>query len=118
MTVLITLLRAALTLAFLYFGLRKLTSGAADVVIYDAIGFGQWPRYVTGTVEVLGAIGLWVPGLQGFAALLLMATVITGTLALLLFTTLPFWHLIVLTLACAAVATAYAAQIGARLPRA
>ena len=118
MTIIITILRAALTVAFLYFGLRKLTSGAADVAIYDAIGFGQWPRYVTGTVEVLGAIGLWIPGVQGFAALLLMATVMVGTLALLVFTTLPFWHLILLTVACAAVAYAYGGQIGARLPRA
>ena len=118
MTILIPLVRAALTVAFLYFGLRKLTSGAADVAIYDAIGFGQWPRYVTGTVEVAAAIGLWVPGLQGIAALLLMATVMVGTLALLLFTTLPFWHLVVLTIACAAVAYAHTAQIGARLPRA
>lgn len=117
MTKIILILRAALAFTFLYFGLRKLTSGAADVAIYDAIGFGQWPRYVTGTVEVLGAIGLWVPGLQGFAVLLLMATVMVGTLALLFFTTLPFWHLIGLTVACAIVAYAYAAQIGARLPR-
>ena len=33
MTIIITILRAALTVAFLYFGLRKLTSGAADVAI-------------------------------------------------------------------------------------
>ncbi|SEM99482.1 DoxX-like family protein [Loktanella fryxellensis] len=118
MTAAITLLRAVLTAAFLYYGLRKLTSGAADVAIYDAIGFGQWPRYVTGTVEVVCAIGLWVPGLQGFAALGLMATVMIGTLTLLVFTTLPFWHLILLTVGAAMVAQAYGAQIGRLLPRA
>ena len=41
-------LRAALTIAFVYFGLRKLTGHSTDVAIYEAIGFGQFPRYVTG----------------------------------------------------------------------
>ncbi len=118
MTAIIAFLRAALTVAFLYFGLRKLLSGAADVAIYDAIGFGQWPRYVTGTVEVACAIGLWFPGIQGLAALGLMATVIVGTFALVFFTTLPFWHLILLAACAAVVAWSYAGQIRGYRPNA
>jgi hypothetical protein len=37
-----TALRAAFTLAFLYFGLRKLGSLSTDVAIHEAIGFGQF----------------------------------------------------------------------------
>ena len=54
-----TALRAALTLAFLYFGLRKLGSFNTDVAIYEAIGFGQFPRYITGSIEIIGAGLLW-----------------------------------------------------------
>ncbi|MGM1064398.1 DoxX family protein [Saccharothrix sp. Mg75] len=36
---------------------------------FERIGFGQWLRYVTGTLEIAGALGLLVPGLCGSAAL-------------------------------------------------
>lgn len=108
------LLRAALTLVFLYYGGRKLVGHPLDLAIYEAIGLGQWPRPITGTVEVLGAIGLWLPGLQGWAALLLVATMIVGTLALVIFTALPFWHLPLLGLAAATVALAFRDQIRRR----
>ncbi len=52
---LVTALRAALTLVFLYFGLRKLGSYPTNIAIYDTIGFGQFPRYITGSIEVAGA---------------------------------------------------------------
>lgn len=109
-TTLITALRGILTAAFLYFGLRKLTSGAADVAIYEAIGFGQFPRYITGSVEVICAGLLWVPGVQGWAALGLLATMCIGTTALIVFAGLPFWHLIVLGTLAAVVAYAYRSQ--------
>ncbi|MBS1301114.1 DoxX family protein [Loktanella sp. SALINAS62] len=96
MTLLILILRIALTVAFLYYGLRKLVGGTADVAVYDALGFGQWPRPITGSVEVICAIGLWVVGFQGIAALGLLVTVLTGTAALSLFTTLPRAHMFAL----------------------
>jgi len=39
----ITGLRVILTAAFIYYGLRKVGSAPADVAIYEAIGFGQFP---------------------------------------------------------------------------
>jgi len=84
-------LRAALTLAFLYFGGRKLISHPLDVAIYEAIGKGQWPRFITGSVEVLAAGLLWAVPWAGAA--LIIATMAVGTSALVLFTDLPFWHL-------------------------
>lgn len=93
-------LRAGLTLAFLYFGGRKLISHPLDIAIYDAIGQGQWPRFVTGSVEILAALLLWVVPWLG--ATLILATMAVGTSALILFTDLPYWHLPLLG-ACAAV---------------
>ena len=105
------ILRVALTAAFLYYGLRKLLSGAPDVAIYDALGFGQWPRYVTGTVETVCALGLWVPVWRVLAALGLVGTMIVGTSALVLFTDMPFWHLPLLGIGAAVLAYADRASL-------
>ena len=107
-------LRGALTLIFLYYGSRKLMSHPDDVAIYQAIGFGQWPRFVTGSVEVLCALGLWAPGYQGWAALGLVATMCVGTFALVAFAGLPFAHLVLYGLAAATVAVVYREQFGLR----
>ncbi|MWA06655.1 DoxX family protein [Actinomadura sp. LD22] len=56
--------------AFLLFAsaLPKFAGQADAVETFTRIGWGQWFRYVTGTVEAAGAIGLVVPRLAGFAA--------------------------------------------------
>ena len=107
---LLAALRAALTLAFLYFGLRKLTGHSADIAIYEAIGFGQFPRYVTGSVEVLGAALLWWRGWEGIAGLVLLATMITGLSALLIWVGPPYLHMLALMAGTASVAYAYRAE--------
>ncbi|MFQ6547257.1 DoxX family membrane protein [Aestuariibius sp. 2305UL40-4] len=112
----LTALRVTLTALFLYFGLRKLLGGTADIEIYNDLGFGQWPRYVTGSVEVTAALLLWLPGAQAIAGLLLVATMITGLSGLLLFTDRAFWHLIVLGFASAAIVIAYRHQLVRFLP--
>lgn len=114
---LITVLRIALTVAFLYYGLRKVLSAEADVLIYDAIGFGQFPRYITGSVEMIFAGLLWVPRAQVFGALGLVGTMIVGTSALVLFAGLPFWHLILLGAMAGTVAWAFRHQLGDLLPK-
>lgn len=112
----ITALRAALTIAFLYFGLRKLGSFHVDVGIYEAIGFGQFPRYVTGSIEVVGATLLWVRGWQGVAGLLLLGTMIVGLSALLIWVGPPYWHMLVLMIGAGTVACVYRQDIVAKLP--
>jgi putative oxidoreductase len=46
------------------------------VQVFEAIGFGQWFRYVTGVVEVGGALLLLVPATGFFGALLLAVTMV------------------------------------------
>ncbi|GAA0211015.1 hypothetical protein GCM10010492_06020 [Saccharothrix mutabilis subsp. mutabilis] len=60
-------LRLALAAYFLYSG--WLLFGEGFVKKFDDIGFGQWLRYVTGTLEIAGALGLLLPRLCGVAAL-------------------------------------------------
>ena len=106
----ITILRAVLTVAFLYFGLRKLGSFPTDIVIYEAIGFGQFPRYITGSIEVIGAALLWRKGWEGFAGLLLLATMFVGLSALLIWVGPPYWHMLLLILGTGTVAWVYREQ--------
>ena len=54
-------------------GLLKVTGDGAMVDLFDEIGAGQWLRYVVGTLEISGAIGLLIPRLCGLAALGLAA---------------------------------------------
>ena len=65
-------LRILLALAFGAAGAAKLAGVPQMVQVFDAIGFGQWFRYVTGVVEVGGAVLLLVPA-SGFLGGLLMA---------------------------------------------
>lgn len=108
---------AVLTIAFLYYGLRKLAGFPAEVAIYEAIGIGQWPRYITGTVEVACAILLWMRGWRGVAAALLLATVLTGLAALLIWVGPPYCHMILLIAGSGAVAWVCHRDLTSRLSR-
>jgi putative oxidoreductase len=61
---------------FLLVGFLKLSGDPQMVGLFDAIGLGQWFRYVTGSLEVLGAILLLVPRLSGLGALLLVGVML------------------------------------------
>ena len=50
------------------------------VQLFDQIGLGQWFRIATGLVEIIGAVGLLVPGFAGPAALWLGFTMTCATI--------------------------------------
>jgi uncharacterized membrane protein YphA (DoxX/SURF4 family) len=60
--------------AFLMAGGSKFASAPAMVALFNAIGIGQWFRYVTATMEVGSAIAVLVPSLAPYGALALVAT--------------------------------------------
>jgi putative oxidoreductase len=66
---------------FLFAGSAKLAGAAQAVQMYDAIGWGQWFRNVTGAIEVGSAILLLVPPLAVLAALLLACTMVGAVVA-------------------------------------
>ena len=70
------LTQIALAAMFLFAGGLKLTGAPAMVGVFDAIGIGQWFRYVTGSIEVVSAVALLVPGWAAFGALLLIPTMV------------------------------------------
>ena len=58
-------------------GSGKLWGSPDMIALFNAVGIGQWFRYVTGSLEVLGALLLIVPGKTAFGAVLL-ACVMAG----------------------------------------
>ena len=71
-------IRLLLVLAFGAAGAAKLAGAAQMVQIFEHIGIGQWFRYVTGLVEVAGAVLLLIPGAAFFGGVLLAVTMVFG----------------------------------------
>jgi uncharacterized membrane protein YphA (DoxX/SURF4 family) len=61
-------------------GMMKLSGNPMMVDLFAAIGVGQWFRYVTGGIEVVGAVLLLVPSVARFAAVALAATMVGAIL--------------------------------------
>lgn len=72
--------RILLALAFGAAGLAKLAGVPQMIQVFDAIGAGQWFRYVTGAVELVGVVLVLVPATAFFGGLLLAATMVGGVL--------------------------------------
>lgn len=73
-------LQVLLAAFFVFASAPKLLGDPTAVQMFDLIGFGQWFRYLTGALELVGAIGLLVPRLAGLAALGLAGVMIGATI--------------------------------------
>ncbi|MBR1283617.1 DoxX family protein [Bradyrhizobium sp. AUGA SZCCT0177] len=71
--------RGLLALAFAGAGVAKLYGLPMLVEEFQHIGLGQWFRYLTGALEVLGAILILAPSLAAFGAVLLICIMIGAT---------------------------------------
>jgi putative oxidoreductase len=74
------ILQGVVATAFFAAGATKLAGAASMVQVFDQIGVGQWFRYATGLVEVIGAIALIYPGLASLGALWLGGTMFFAVL--------------------------------------
>jgi putative oxidoreductase len=70
------LTQIGLAAMFMFVGGLKLAGAPQLVALFDAIGIGEWLRYVTGSIEVVSAVALLVPGWAAFGALLLIPTMV------------------------------------------
>jgi putative oxidoreductase len=68
--------QALLALAFLAASSQKLMGAPAMVALFQAVGFGQWLRYVTGILELTGALLIIVPKTRSIGAGLLAAVML------------------------------------------
>lgn len=76
-TIAVWTLQGVAAAAFLAAGGAKLVGAAPMVEIFDKIGVGQWFRFLTGTLEITGAVLILLPR-TAFWGGLLLACVMTG----------------------------------------
>ena len=77
-------IRIFLALSFAAAGVAKLAGVPEMIQVFAAVGLGQWFRYFTGAVEILGVALLLIPATGFFGGVLLAATMI-GAVATHLF---------------------------------
>lgn len=65
---------------FVFAAIPKLAGAHSAVQMFGDIGAGQWLRYLAGTAELAGAIGLLIPRLAGLAAAGLAADMAGATI--------------------------------------
>lgn len=65
-------LRVLLAALFLFAAYMKLSGNPMMVAEFDTVGLGQWFRYVTGILELVGAVALLVPKTSLYGAALLL----------------------------------------------
>ena len=76
--------RIAAALFFLSVGREKFAESGMWVEIFERIGFGQWFRYLTGSLQIGGAILLLIPRIGWIGAAILACTMVGATLAQIL----------------------------------
>ena len=69
-----------LSIAFVGAGGTKLAGIEMMVITFDQIGWGQGFRYLTGAIEVIGVVLLWLPRRQVIGAAVLGGTMVGGVL--------------------------------------
>lgn len=89
--------------AFTLFGGIKLLSRPAMIDEFARIGAGQWLRYVTGLLEVTGAIALLIPRLRFFGAVQLACVMAGATIVNIAILHVATWKLTAVLFAMAAI---------------
>ena len=79
-TIAIWALRVVLGLTFLAVGTSKLMGTGHTVEYFAAIGWGQWFRYLTGILDIVGVALVFVPKWTCFGAIVLACSVGVGTM--------------------------------------
>jgi len=75
-TVALWVLQVGIAGMFLFAGSLKLSGAPEMVATFEALGLGQWFRYLTGGIEVVAALLLLTPRLAVAGAALLVPTMI------------------------------------------
>jgi putative oxidoreductase len=96
------ILTVLLAIFFIYAGGAKLIGMRSMVREFEQIGFGQWLRYLTGALEVSGAIGILIPKFRFWGALIIAGVMSGATITNLSILHLP--NVVPLTVALLALA--------------
>ena len=78
------LLRLGVGIAFLSIGWSKFGAHSGWIAIFNRLGLGQWFRYVTGAVQMLGAALVLVPR-TSMVGIVVLACTMVGAMAAWIF---------------------------------
>ncbi len=74
------LLRSVVGVSFIFIGKSKFDAHSQWIELFDRLGFGQWLRYLTGTLQVAGALLVLIP--RTFAAgIIMLSMTMMGAMA-------------------------------------
>ena len=82
--------RVAVAFLFFFIGVSKLRAQSNWIKTFEQIGFGQWFRYLTGAVQIAGAITVLVPRLFLVGIAMLACTMVGAMVAWIFFLGVPF----------------------------
>jgi uncharacterized membrane protein YphA (DoxX/SURF4 family) len=102
-TIVLWILRAALAALFLFAGYMKLKGDPMMVAEFGKVGLGDWFRYFTAALEVIGGVCVLIPGISVFGALVLLVVDIGAFFAQVFVLHDDWVHTIVVGLVIAAV---------------
>ena len=80
-TVVVWICQILAAVQFFLAGSAKLTGAPMMIGVFDAVGVGQWLRFVTGAIEVIGAVLLLIPAVAAIGAALLAMTMVGAIIA-------------------------------------
>jgi uncharacterized membrane protein YphA (DoxX/SURF4 family) len=95
------ILAIVLAIGFTFFGGIKLIGRPAMVDEFARIGAGQWLRYLTGVLEVTGAVALLIPRARFYGAVQISAVMVGATFVNIAVLHVPVWKLTAILLAMA-----------------
>jgi uncharacterized membrane protein YphA (DoxX/SURF4 family) len=75
------ILAILLGLEFLAAGCMKFIDNPVMVEMFNRVGLGQWFRYFTGALEIIGGVGVLIPRFSRPAALLLAVIMLGAVIA-------------------------------------
>lgn len=82
--------RVAVALLFFFVGKSKFGAHSSWIKTFDQIGFGQWFRYMTGVIQMLGAIAVLIPRIFPWGIVILACTMLGAILASIFLLGVPF----------------------------
>ena len=96
--VIIWVLRIIVAALFLFTGAMKLSGQPMMIQEFDTLGLGQWFRYFTGALELVGAVAVLIPSLSVVGAALVLLVDIGALFAQALILHMDVVHPIVIGL--------------------
>ncbi len=98
----IWVLRGLMAALFLFACSGKLMGQPMMIEEFDQVGLGQWFRYATGVLELIGGIAVLIPPISALAALLLLAIDFGAFIAQITVLHIDWIHTIIIGLVLAA----------------